>query len=78
MVKHKPATELPWKRVVGQRIRRLTAASALHRLKMHEAYGVRLGDPMIKELTGGLSSQAIDAHVLRKLGVKAGIVNNPA
>ena len=39
--------------------------------------GGRLGDPGIRYLTGGYSSQSLDGLVLRKLGVKAGIVKNP-
>lgn len=36
--------------------------------------GGRIGDPGLKFITGGFSSQTLDSYVLRKLGVKAGIV----
>lgn len=37
----------------------------------------RIGDPGIRYLTGGFSSQTLDMMVIRKLGIRAGIVKNP-
>ncbi len=63
-----------WKRIVGQRIRRLTMNEAKQILenRSKRPEGAQIGDPVIRNLTGGYSSQAIDFWVMMKLGEKAG------
>lgn len=67
-----------WKRVVGARIRYLTKEQALEIIKRITAEGNTIFHEDIRNLTGGLNSQSINSHVLRKLGYKAGIIKVPA
>lgn len=67
-----------WKRVVGQRIRGLDKERAKQVLDRIQArrneVGATIDHPAIRELTGGYASQSINAYVIRKLAVKAGII----
>ena len=62
-----------WKRTLGQKARHLTPARAREILEAHRARGLGIGDPAFRALTGGYSSQSIDAAVIRKLAERAGI-----
>jgi len=68
------STAANWRRVLGQRIRRLSPAQAVAILEAHRRRGAHIGDPAYRDLTGGFSSQAIDAVVSRRLGEQAGLV----
>lgn len=63
-----------WKRTLGQKLCGVTAEKAkeLIAAKLNDGNGI--GSQTIRDLTGGFSSQAIDTYVLRKLGIKAGII----
>ena len=63
-----------WRRTLGQKLRKVTPGRAREILAEHAARGPSIGDPQIRELTGGLSSQAIDGYVLRRLGFIAGYI----
>lgn len=63
-----------WRRVLGQRVSRLSAEQARSILEAHRARGQHIGDPAYRELTGGYSSQSIDTIVTRKLAIRAGIL----
>lgn len=60
-----------WKRVVGQKMRSVSPELAKNILS---SLNPNIGNENIKTLTGGYSSQAIDAYVIRKLGIKAGLI----
>lgn len=73
------------RRRIGAKVARMTPAEAEAYLFAHIVFvggrpngridiGGRLGDPGLKAITGGYSSQTLDGVVLRKLGVRAGIV----
>lgn len=73
------------RRRIGQLMRRMSKAEAEAYLFAHRVYvggrpngkimiGGRLGDPGLKYITGGFSSQSLDAYVLRKLGAAAGFI----
>ena len=61
-----------WKRVVGQRIRRLTPEQAVEKLAAISARGITIDQPTVRELTGGYASQSINGYVQRKLAGRAG------
>jgi hypothetical protein len=68
-----------WKQTAGRKIGRLDQQSALDTLAKIRAES--RGQPTIfsatiRELTGGFNSQSINFTVIRKLGVKAGIIKN--
>lgn len=63
-----------WKRTLGQKVRYLADYEARAILDAHAKRGVGIGDPKFRELTGGYSSQAIDAAVIRKLAKRAGLL----
>jgi hypothetical protein len=65
---------IAWRRILGQKLRRVTADEARATLAAHAKRGPGIGDPAIRELTGGVSSQAIDGYVLRRLGIIAGYI----
>jgi hypothetical protein len=69
-----------WRRVAGGKIGRMTKEQALAKIQEinaeHPGPGATIHHPAIRELTGGFNSQAINGYVLRKLGVKAGIIKN--
>ena len=63
-----------WRRTLGQNIRKLTAEQARDILAAHSLHGPQIGDPAIRQLTGGYSCQSIDFIVILKLAVKAGMI----
>lgn len=73
-----------WRRVVAGKISRMSADQARAVIATIEAErkaacptgGATIFLPTIRALTGGLNSQAINGHVLRRLGVRAGIIRN--
>lgn len=65
-----------WKKTAHQNISKMTPEEAKETLASHRKHGVGIGDPTIRKITGGFSSQSIDMHVLRKLGIKAGYIKN--
>jgi len=69
-----------WKARVGQLVGRMTAERAKEILANIRAEdgprGATIFHPDIRELTGGYNSQSINGYVIRKLGVKAGIIRN--
>lgn len=75
------------RRRVAARLGKMTEAEARAGLFAHSVYtggrpnGTiiphgRLGDPWLRFLTGGYSSQTLDGWVLRRLGIVAGYVRN--
>jgi hypothetical protein len=60
-----------WKRVAGQRIRRLTPAEAQAAIARISAEGATMFHQDIRNLTGGFNSQSINFYVIRKLAEKA-------
>jgi hypothetical protein len=65
-----------WRRVAGQRIRHLSAEAAKTALDAIRAQGLTVEQPTIRELTGGYCSQSINAHVTRRLAVRAGLIKD--
>lgn len=68
-----------WRKTANANIRKLPVERAKEIVAAHSRIGataVGIGDPAIRELTGGFSSQSIDGYVLRRLGVRAGLVKN--
>jgi hypothetical protein len=65
-----------WRRVAGQRIRRLSPEAATAALDAIRAQGLTVEQPAIRELTGGYCSQSINAHVTRSLAVRAGWIKD--
>lgn len=63
-----------WRRVLGQRVRRLSPEQAREIYDKHCARGPGIGDPAYRELTGGYSSQSIDFQVTRALAIRAGML----
>jgi hypothetical protein len=59
-----------WKRTFGQKLRHMTIAQAREFISSTKGQ-VNIGDQRIRDLTGGYSSQAIDFHVKRQIGLKA-------
>jgi hypothetical protein len=55
-----------WKRVVAANVARLTPGQARELIHRHHDFG-QIGSPIIRKLTGGYSSQAIDFWTIRKL-----------
>ncbi len=62
-----------WKRLVGQRIRRMSVDDALTALATIESEGVTTFHPTIRRLSGGLNSPAINDHTIRRLARRAGV-----
>ena len=72
------------RRRVAARVARMPVAEAEAFLFAHRVYaspvrgrivpGGRLGDPGIRFLTGGYSSQSLDSYVLRYLAFRVGLV----
>ena len=62
-----------WRRVLGQRVRRLSPDRAREIIDAHAKHK-GIGDPNYRELTGGFSSQSIDSLVTRKLAVRCGML----
>lgn len=73
------------RRRVAAKLRRMSKAEAEAFLFAHRVYvggrpggtimiGGRLGDPGIRFLTGGYSSQSLDNYVVRKLAAVAGLI----
>lgn len=64
------------RRVLGQRVRRLSPEDARKIIVAHAngSYRSQIGDPAYRALTGGFSSQSIDGLVTRALARRAGIV----
>lgn len=86
---NRPETISTIKRRYGARIGKMTVEEARAYLFAHSVYtggrpdgrivpNGRLGDPGLKFLTGGYSSQTLDGMVLRKLGIRAGYVRSPS
>lgn len=67
-----------WRRIVGQRVRRLTPEQARAALNAISAEGITIHHPTIRALTGGLNSQSINGYVQRKLAARAGIIAKAA
>jgi len=65
-----------WKEAASYAIGKMSNGEAKEFIRNHSERGVQIGDPEIRKLTGGYSSQSIDVWVLRKLGVKAGYIKN--
>ena len=61
-----------WRRVMAQRIRRLTPEQAEECLLRIRAKGITIDQPVIRELTGGYASQSVNAIVMRRLAARAG------
>lgn len=59
-----------WKRVFGQKLSRMTIEQCREFVSSTKGQ-VNIGDQRIRDLTGGYSSQAIDFHVKRQIGLKA-------
>lgn len=68
-----------WKRTVGQKIRHLSSEQAkaiIHAINAkNNAQGATIFHDEIKALTGGYNSQTINAYVVRKLAIKAGLAS---
>jgi hypothetical protein len=60
-----------WRRVLGQKLRHISPEQAK---AIIEGKSIGIGSADIKSLTGGYSSQSIDMHVMRRLGIKAGLI----
>ena len=60
-----------WKRIAGQRIRRLTADQARLVLESIRQRGATIEQPAIRALTGGYASQSINHYVIRKVAERA-------
>lgn len=72
-----------WKRVVGQKVARMTPEEALAMIKAVNARnklvrGATIFHPELKELTGGFNSQNINFYCMRKLGIRAGLIQGDA
>jgi len=68
-----------WKQTASAKIRKLDQQAALDMLaKIRAENGGQstIFSATIRELTGGFNSQSINFTVIRKLGVKAGIIKN--
>jgi len=63
-----------WRRVVGQRVRRLTPDEARAMLARISAEGATIFHPDIRAMTGGYNSQSINDYVMRKLAGQAGMI----
>jgi hypothetical protein len=63
-----------WRRIVGQRVARLTPAQARALLDDIRGEGTTIFHPAIRGLTNGLNSQSINSYVMRKLAVQAGML----
>jgi hypothetical protein len=61
-------------RRIGTKISRMTSEEAREMIAALEPKTIE--QPLIRELTGGFASQAINGLVRRKLGVKAGYIKN--
>lgn len=64
------------KRSAAARIARLTPEAALEVLRRCRERGQSIDQDAIRELTGGYSSQSLNAWVTRKVAVKAGLIKN--
>jgi len=67
-------TSSNWKRIVGQRVARLSPEEARATLDAIRAEGITIFHPAIRSLTNGLNSQSINGYVTRKLAVRAGLL----
>lgn len=63
-----------WRRVMAQRIRRLSPEQAREYLRRIRERGITIDQPAIRELTGGYASQSINAVVSRRLAAQAGMI----
>jgi hypothetical protein len=66
-----------WKRVVGQRVRRMTPADAAAAIARISAEGATMFHQDIRDLTGGFNSQNINFYVIRKLADRAKVKVQP-
>lgn len=66
-----------WKRALGQRLRHMSTLQARRFIDRISAHGITIEQPAVRELTGGFAGQTINAYVLRKLAVKAGMIRQP-
>jgi hypothetical protein len=63
-----------WKRVAAGKVARLTPQQARDTLARMAAVGLTIHQPDVRALTGGFNSQAINFHVARLLGKRAGMI----
>jgi hypothetical protein len=68
------ATAANWKRIVGQRVRQLSPEDARIAIARIAEAGATIHQPEVRALTGGINSQSINAYVVRRLAVRAGII----
>lgn len=68
-----PPTMSNWRRIVGQRVSRLTEQEARDKLAAIRAEGVTMFHPTIRELTNGLNSQSINHYVIQRLAHRAAL-----
>jgi len=73
-------TTTTMRRRVGAVIGRMSKDEALATIARinaeHAGPGATIFSETIREITGGFNSQSINGYVVRKLGVKAGIIRN--
>lgn len=66
------------RRRLSARIARMSPERAQEVLAAIRARGVTIDQPAIREITGGYASQSLNAHVIRKLAARAGIIPKSA
>lgn len=67
------------RRRIGQRVSRMSAEEARALVEKiggrTQKEGATIEHPEIREITGGYASQNINFYVMRKLGIKAGMIS---
>jgi hypothetical protein len=63
-----------WRKIVGQRIRRLSPEEARAMVARIQAEGATIFHADVRALTNGLNSQSINHYVIVKLAKRAGIL----
>lgn len=63
-----------WKATTNRNIRKMTPDDSRAIIARIVAEGVTIFHQDIRAITGGFNSQSINAYVLRRLGIRAGII----
>jgi len=63
--------KLTWRSKVGQRIARMSVSECSEWMKRFQSEGVTINHESVREITGGLASQSVNAYVSGKIGRKA-------